>query len=421
MKHVGVNAALNDRIQELRLSQAEVVRRINAASQILTGKYGTYSERTLYKMLIGQTRWPHEKTRRVLEEVLGRTAIELGFQPPARTQHPEIPVQRRVFLAGTAGVAAAAAVPTLASRHQVGDEDVARMRAKLDALTRLDQSRGGHNALETAAVTGAENVLDLNKSSASQRVHRELLAVAADFTATAAFSALDNHRLNEAEHHLNKANMLAAMSQDRPVQIRVLVSTAMLHHHRGDRPAATSCAEAAMMKAAHHDPFYASLAHARLAVAHADANDRQAALRGLGNAADHLGRVDDDANRPSWTAFWGKAELRTLTAVTYQLLGEPERAEAANHQALSMIPAEFRRNRALATARLALAQLDQGEVDQACLSGHRVFDVMGADPLPGRTRTVLGDFHRQLITTAPHAQATTEWTERARREWNRTT
>lgn len=177
------------------------------------------------------------------------------------------------------------AVPTLASRHQIGDEDVARMRAKLDALTSLDQSRGGHNALETAAITGADNTLDMNKASASQRVHRELLALAADFTATAAFSALDNHRLDQAEQYLNNASSLAAMSQDRPVEIRVLVNTAMLHHHRGNQPAALAAAEATMWKAAHHgDPFYSSLTHTRLAVAHADAADRQAALRSLGNA-----------------------------------------------------------------------------------------------------------------------------------------
>lgn len=421
MSRVGDNAALTTRIQELGLSQAEVVRRMNAAAQILTGRYGTYSERTFYKLIVGKTRWPHERTRRVLEEVLGRSATELGFHPPARPHHPEspVPVQRRVFLAGTASAATAAAVPTLASRHQIGDEDVARMRAKLDSLTSLDQSRGGHNALETAAITGADNALDMGKGSASQRVHRELLALAADFTATAAFSALDNHRLNEAERYLNTASSLAAVSQDRPVEIRVLVSTTMLHHHRGNRPAAIAAAEAAMWKAAHRDPFYSSLTHARLAVAHADAADRQAALRSLGNATEHLGRIDGEAERPSWTAFWGAAELRTLTAVTHQLLGEPELAEAANHQALSMIPSEFRRNRALATARLALAQLDQREVDQACHSAHRVLDLMGTDPLPGRTRTVLGDFHRLLLTTAPQAPATIEWTERARREWSR--
>lgn len=84
-----------------------------------------------------------------------------------------------------------------------------------------------------------------------------------------------------------------------------------------------------------------------------------------------------------------------------------------------MIPTEFRRNRALATARLALAQLDQREAEQACRSAHRVLDLMGTDPLPGRTRTVLGDFHRHLLTTAPQAPATLEWTERARRDWSR--
>lgn len=68
-----------------------------------------------------------------------------------------------------------------------------------------------------------------------------------------------------------------------------------------------------------------------------------------------------------------------------------------------MIPTDFRRNRALATARLALAQLDQREAEQACRSAHRVLDLMGTDPLPGRTRTVLGDFHRHAHHRPPSA------------------
>lgn len=45
---------------------------------------------------------------------------------------------------------------------------------------------------------------------------------------------------------------------------------------------------------------------------------------------------------------------------------------------------------------------------------------MAGDPLTGRMRTLLGDFHRNLLSVAPDTHATREWTDRARPEWSRT-
>jgi tetratricopeptide (TPR) repeat protein len=260
--------------------------------------------------------------------------------------------------------------------------------------------------------------MDLHQRRASERIHGRLLALAADFTATAAFSAIDRHKLNDAKRHLDEASALAGMSQDPSVQLRVWINIAMLSYHQGKRADAIAAGQAAL-RVARRDPFYSSLAHARLAVAHADNYERQAALRSLGNASDALDRSGEDPTRPSWISFYGPAELRTLTAITYLLLDQPELAETASHQALAMTPREFRRNRALATARLAMAQLEQGDVDQACTSAHGVVELMAGEPLPGRMRTVLGDFYRLLLTTAPGAPTTVEWTERARAEWSR--
>lgn len=80
----------------------------------------------------------------------------------------------------------------------------------------------------------------------------------------------------------------------------------------------------------------------------------------------------------------------------------------------------FARNRAFATARLALAQLHQGDLDQAAATTAGIFPLLGGAALPGRLRTLLGDFHRDLITTAPHAPATREWADRYRTNWSRT-
>ena len=141
-------------------------------------------------------------------------------------------------------------------------------------------------------------------------------------------------------------------------------------------------------------------------------------MRNLGNALDALNRATD-MPRSSWTSFYGLAEIKSLTAVVHNNLGDPGRAEAASYQALALTPPHFRRNRANTTIYLAKAQLGQGDVELACSSAHQVIDLMAGDPLTGRMRTHLGDFHRSLLAKAPDATATREWGDRARREWSR--
>ncbi|WP_405015243.1 hypothetical protein [Kitasatospora sp. NBC_01539] len=124
-----------------------------------------------------------------------------------------------------------------------------------------------------------------------------------------------------------------------------------------------------------------------MAVAHAGLGDRQAAIRSLGHAGEALTKAQDTAvARPSWTAFYGSAELWALHSIAHLQLGQAQQAEAHSHRALAQLPGQFRRNRAMATARLALAQLGQGDIEHATI-GSTVFALMTGVPLPGRMRT----------------------------------
>ncbi|MER5555115.1 hypothetical protein ABT001_26170 [Streptomyces sp. NPDC002793] len=284
----------------------------------------------------------------------------------------------------------------------------------------LDDSRGGHEGLEDAALAGAEEALGKQRLGATQRVRLRLFAVAADYVATAAWSALDARRTDRAQALLGRALYLAGVGQDAAVELRVWNSYAMLAHQRGAHTDAVDCGQAALATAiARRDPFFASLAHARTAVGHSNLGDRQAALRSLGRARDALGKADSGRARPSWTAFYGHAELTAMTAIVRDRTGDFAGAEAASHQALGSIPGQFRRNRALATARLALTQVHQRDVDQACSTASAVFELMAGTPIPGRMRSLLGDFYRDLITLAPDAGIAREWGDHYRSEWSR--
>ncbi|MEV5186182.1 hypothetical protein [Streptomyces werraensis] len=210
------------------------------------------------------------------------------------------------------------------------------------------------------------------------------------------------------------------MGQDPVAELRVWNSYAMLAHQRRDHVEAVDSAHAAQSTSiTKRDPFFASLAHARAAIGHSSLGDRQAAIRSLGYAQEALGKAERDNPRPSWMAFYGPAELSAMTAIVRDRIGDPADAEAASHKALGAIPQQFRRNRAMATTRLALAQLHQQDIDHACATVSHVFELMKGSPLPGRMRSLLGDYYRDLITLAPDAAVAREWGDRYRAEWRR--
>ncbi|GAA3808220.1 hypothetical protein ACFQ0G_53540 [Streptomyces chiangmaiensis] len=329
-------------------------------------------------------------------------------------------MHRRRFCGAATGTAAAAAVPLIAASRpsRVGTSDVIRLRDSIDTLTALDAERGGHNALERAALAGAAEALDLQRRSATQRVRARLYALASDFTATAAWSLIDAGRLDGAGKHLDRALTLAGMAQDPEMTMQVWNLCAMLARQRKDFGEAVAAAQAAQSTwAARRSRLHASLAHARTAIGLAHAGDRRAALRSLGRAEDALSKADTTEPRATWITFYGPAELYSLTAIVRDVVGDPAEAEAASYRALTALPETYRRNRAHTTVRLALAQLHQGEVEQAYTTSTDVFQIMAGDPLPGRMRQLLGDFHRDLITQAPPRIAH-EWADRYRTEWS---
>ncbi|WTI25434.1 XRE family transcriptional regulator [Streptomyces jietaisiensis] len=415
------NTSLTSAMREAGFRQIELAEAVNERLR-LHGHDGTVSDRTVRNWLTGRTRWPHPRQREALEGVFGCTAEELGFCPPTApsTSEQEAPVRRRDFLTSTTGTAASVVNVFRGAPPRVGTSDVIRLRSGLDALMALDDTQGGHEGLERAALAGAAEALEKRKLGATQRIRLRLFSVAADYTATAAWSALDARRSDHAHALLGKTLYLAGMAQDPVVELRVWNSYAMLAHQRGEHTEAIDSAQAAQATSlTKRDPFYASLAHARTAVGHSNLKDRQAALRSLGYAQEAMSKREGSASRPSWAAFYGPAELTAITAIVRDRIGDPAESEAASHQALATIPEHFRRNRALATTRLALAQLHQRDIDQACATASSVFELMAGSPLPGRMRSLLGDYYRDLITLAPDATVAQEWGDRYRTEWSR--
>ena len=415
------------RMQARELSHAELAEQINDFIEALTGRRGSVSDRTVRRYLSGQTRWPQGRQRAALEAVFGCTAEELGFAPTAGQapkdpapplrdpRHPqEDPLHRRSLITATAGTALAAALPA-ATRYTIGTADVRRLADQLAELWQLDDREGGGGSMESRALALSSQVMDLQQhGSATGRVRSRLYALAASFTATAMFAAVDARELGRAQRHMESAITLAGLSGDGQVQHQTWRYAAMLADQRGRHADATAAAEAAMSTAAHRaDPLYASIGHARLALSLPGIGEQARALRALGRAADAFERADASAPRPASMHFYTRGELDGLTAVTQLRLGRAEQAEYHLHRCLAALRPDQHRNRALYTAYLALAQLEQDEPERACATA-RVISVPADSSGTGRTQHLLKVFTTRLADQAPGAAPTRAWLDHAR-------
>lgn len=417
---MGANLILQSRMDQLGLTQEELAAQLNIALQEITGRPGEISSRTVRNLLNGSSRRPIGRTCAALERVFGCPVADLGFSAPSSMQHPpEDPVRRRDFMLSTTGTAAAAVPIVKQQRRSVGMTDVVRAAAGMNKLVEADDRQGGHKSLAAAALEGRDEVLELQQRNASERVRRALYALAAEYTTIAAWSCIDLRDLDTAQRYLHESTAFAGLSQDPPTGMRVWINMAMLAYQRQNWPEQLAAAQAANASpAARRDPFFGSMGRVRLALAHSSLGDPRAAKRALGTAQETLRKAVED-ERPRWTAFYGPAELNHLAAIILNRNGQSAEAEAMAHRALAKIPAEFQRNRALATCQLALAQLRQGEPEQATTTAASVFTIMDGAPLPGRMRTLIGDFHRDLLRRAPSTTYARNWADRMRDEWSR--
>ncbi|MFD4392619.1 XRE family transcriptional regulator [Streptomyces sp. NPDC058495] len=408
-------------------SAPALAKELDAAVRRLTQRTGPgrgLSEITVHKWRSAETRWPQQRYRIALEQVSGLPVTALGFVPrrkpapdPALSEDPDM--HRRTLFGAAAGTAAAALplaalAPSRPSR--VGTADVIRLRDGVERLIAQDADRGGHG-LDQAALSGAAEALRLQKESAPQRIRRRLYALASDFTSTAAWSLIDAGRLDGAGVHLDRALALAGLAQDSERLMQAWNLRAMLARQRRDYAEAVAAAQAAQATAVtRRSPLHASLAHARIAVGLAHSGDRRGALAALGRAQHWLSRADLAQPVASWIAFYGPAELHSLSAIVHDVVGDAAEAEAASYRSLACLPENFRRNRAYTTVRLALAQLHQGDAEQAHATSTNVFAIMAGTPLPGRMRLLLGDFQRDLLALSPALAHT--WADQHRTQWS---
>ncbi|WP_159395040.1 tetratricopeptide repeat protein [Streptomyces sp. 2323.1] len=136
-----------------------------------------------------------------------------------------------------------------------------------------------------------------------------------------------------------------------------------------------------------------------------------AALRSLENAEKAYEHADPQDGRPAWASFYDRAELDGLSALVMSDLGRHDEAEAHLHRALSRLRPDYRRNRIYYSVHLALAQLAQGEAEQAVATALPLLPGPGEEPLGGRTSDLLRQFDRMLKQVAPGTRSAVKWAD----------
>ncbi|MGW1675567.1 hypothetical protein [Streptomyces sp. NPDC002324] len=204
------NGALAAWMERHKMSVKELTSLVNSAIEDLAGRHGTVHERHVWKLRGGEHRSPNALLRKALETVTDLPASELGFvsrgskNSSLPSPAPEDdPLYRRTFLAAATAAGASLTAPSAAQRR-LGSADVDRMNAKLAAVVSMDNRYGGTRELQQHAAGLAEETVKLQNSyAASTRIRSELYGVAAAFTASAMWAAIDGRRLTEAEPYLN--------------------------------------------------------------------------------------------------------------------------------------------------------------------------------------------------------------------------
>ncbi|WP_256961677.1 helix-turn-helix transcriptional regulator [Streptomyces sp. NRRL B-24572] len=415
---MAVNAVLKQRMADLGLTQEELAGRMNAALLEITGRPGDVSDRTVRNLVNGATRRPIGRTRKALEAVFRCSLKDLGFECPSTPAPPEGPVERRQFITAGTALALSSAAPALSAPRRIGVSDIERLHHRFADVVANDHRHGGQLVIERKAAALADEALALQDSgSASQRIRKQVFASAAAFRSSAMWAAIDGRRFEDATGHMGVAQQLAEMAGDPYIKFRIWSHAGTMYRHMG-RPADAAAANdvARKLSITRQDPLFASLGLARQGAIHGAAGDGTATRRAFDQAQDALLRADPEAQRPVWmNAFYDQAELDSLALSAYLAFGDFERAEAHGHRCLAALRPHMHRSKAIATTRVARAQLEQGDVEAALASAMSV----PSDAAVRHARVVgmLRAFGSRLETIAPGTALAHTWTQYARDTW----
>lgn len=215
----------------------------------------------------------------------------------------------------------------------------------------------------------------LRESAHSDVIHWELLRAVGELAQIAGWVASDAAD-SRAEPTYRLGLDAAREAGDTPLAAQLAGSLAYHWTNNGRVADGVTLSDAAVLEAGPKAPAKTrALFHDRVAWAHSQAGDAQAAMRALGDAHEALGEDADDA--PDWAYWVTEDELRVMDARVYTELRRPLRAVPLLTDVLREYPATALRERALYESWLAVAYADANEPEHAAHIAARVIALSG--------------------------------------------
>ena len=348
-----------------------------------------------------------------------RVSIARGIQPPARASlktqvsrwengHVEPDDLYASMLAevygttsGDLGLRAQRAlwVPGALALGQPSAELVAALRGVLDEYTRTDNAVGPGHLIGLAV----QHVRELERAAleAQDGLRCEVLALCSRFAEFAGWLSQDAGDLLEAERWTDRSLDFIEGADDPSARAYLLMRKSAIAAERGDPVRAVHLAEAAPG----NDPgrltrqMQALIARQR-AIAEASSGNALESDRAAEAAVELI--ASDGAGAPDELAYCTPAYVLMETGAAAARLRSYDVAAGRLSASVSSWPDGFRRDRGLATARLALVEAARGNVDAACDLGRRAVD-LATLASSARTQAVLKSLDKRL---APHRRST---------------
>ncbi|MBT2400227.1 helix-turn-helix domain-containing protein [Streptomyces sp. ISL-100] len=277
------------------------------------------------------------------------------------------------------------------------------LRSSVEDYWRRDDEHGG--ATLRPAVVGHLRYVGRLLDTADGGLRHDLQAVAAELARLSGWAYFDARQYSTARTYFTQALKLSHGHGDRLFMANVLSCMSLLATYDGNPndAVALACRAQDAARAAGEQPLVMSMLHLREAFAHAALRDARSCHQAVDRSRDHYedSRVRE-AEAPSWVRYFDETKLLVDTGIAYARLGEAARAEPLITEGLRREKASQQRGRAFHAFWLASTQLQQGKLDQACISAGLALDLTATIDSP-RVSGHVQELHRQMLPYAREA------------------
>ncbi|WP_242882680.1 hypothetical protein [Actinomadura litoris] len=268
------------------------------------------------------------------------------------------------------------ATPPAMKGRRIGATDVDEIQQVTSAFRILDNRLGGGHVRSPVIEYLHTHVGPLLRTArATQDVHQQLFAAAADLTKLAAWLYHDLDRQGVAQRYLIQALAMARHAEDDGLGAEILAAMSQQAHYVAQAGQAVDLARTAQV-AAQRAALPVLMTECQVMEAHGHAaqdGGARAFAQALARAEASYDRAID-TELPPWLAYFDEAYFAAKIAHCFRDLGRLAEVEQYARRSLDMDPT-YRRGRTFNISILAMSLAAQGQLDEACQQGRTAVDM----------------------------------------------